>query len=85
MPDIKFSKEEKNILVQKMKLYFSEELDQKIGQFDAEFLIDFIGEEIGVYYYNHGIRDAQLALNRKVDEITDAIYDLEKPVEFRKT
>ncbi|MGB1011008.1 MAG: DUF2164 domain-containing protein [Thiolinea sp.] len=85
MSEIKFSKEEKAVLVQKIKLYFAEELDQKIGQFDAEFLIDFIGEEMGTYYYNRGIQDAQLALNHKIEEISDALYDLEKPVTFHKT
>ena len=84
MSEIKFNQDEKATLVQKIKLYFSEELDQQIGQFDAEFLIDFISEEMGAYYYNRGVQDAQLALERKVEEITDALYDLEKPVEFRK-
>ena len=85
MSQIKFSTEEKAVLVQKLKMYFTEELDQKVGQFDAEFLIDFIGEEMGTYFYNKGVQDAQLALSRTVDEIADAIYDLEKPVDFRKT
>ena len=85
MAEIKFNKDEKAVLVQKLQLYFSEELEQKIGQFDAEFLIDFIGEEMGAYFYNRGVQDAQQALSRKIDEISDALYDLEKPVEFRKT
>ena len=85
MTEIKFNKDEKAVLVQKLQLYFSEELDQKIGQFDAEFLIDFIGDEMGAYFYNRGVQDAQQALSRKIDEISDALYDLEKPVEFRKT
>jgi|GEM_PF-326557 len=41
MSKIKFSKDEKDIIVGKIKLYFTEELDHKIGQFDAEFLLDF--------------------------------------------
>lgn len=85
MTEIKFTPDEKATLVQKIKMYFSEELDQQIGQFDAEFLIDFIGEEMGTYYYNKGVQDSQQALSRKVDEISDALYDLEKPVEFRKS
>ncbi len=38
MSQIAFSKDEKEIIVRKIQLYFSEELKQKIGQFDAEFL-----------------------------------------------
>lgn len=31
-------------------MYLSEELDKEIGQFDAQFLLDFISEEMGPYY-----------------------------------
>ena len=59
MTDITFSKEEKERVVQKVKLYFTEELEQEIGGFDAEFLIDFFAEEIGAFYYNRGLSDAK--------------------------
>lgn len=84
MTPITFSKEEKALIVRKIKLYFSEELKQQIGQFDAEFLLDFISEELGLYYYNRGLYDAQAALSEKLEEIQDAIYQLEKPTEFKR-
>ncbi|MCF5942772.1 DUF2164 domain-containing protein, partial [Xanthomonas perforans] len=37
------------------QLYFTEELKQQIGRFDAEFLLDFFTEEVGAYFYNRGI------------------------------
>ena len=79
MSDIKFSKEEKEAIVKKVQMYFHEELDQKIGSFDAEFLVDFFGEEIGSYFYNRGLYDAQALLARKIDELGDSIVELEKP------
>jgi len=84
MSGIKFSKEETAILTKKIQLYFSEELDNKIGQFDAQFLLDFVSEEIGPYYYNRGLYDAQSILNNRMDSISEAIYDIEKITEFRK-
>jgi len=84
MPEIEFSKEEKALIVNKIKLYFKEELDSDIGQFDAQFLLDFFTEEVGNYYYNRGIYDAQTILEKRMDEITDAIFQLEKTTEFRK-
>lgn len=84
MTNITFSKEEKVLIVRKIKLYFSEELKQQIGQFDAEFLLDFISEEIGAYYYNRGLYDAQAALSEKLEDIQDAIYQLEKSTEFKR-
>ena len=52
MNEIKFSSEEKQQIVLKVKSYFSNELNQDIGGFDAEFLIDFFAQEIGSYFYN---------------------------------
>lgn len=84
MSEIKFSKEEQDILIQKLQSYFSRELGQDIGGFDAQFLLDFIGEEIGSYYYNLGLRDAQMLLAKKLDDISDSISLLEKPLVFDK-
>ncbi|MCP3900587.1 MAG: DUF2164 domain-containing protein, partial [Desulfobacteraceae bacterium] len=77
-----FSKEEKKIIVNKIQVYFSEKLDQEIEQFDAEFLLDFFSKEIGVYFYNQGLNDAQAVLSKRMDNIIDAIYEIEKPTEF---
>ena len=82
MSTIEFSKEEKEVLVRKIQLYFNEELEQKIGQFDAQFLLDFISEEIGPYYYNRGLYDAQAVLESRLESISEAIYEIEKPTEF---
>jgi len=84
MSEIKFSKEEVKILSKKIQLYLSEELDKEIGQFDAQFLLDFISEEVGPYYYNRGLYDAQTILESKMENITEAIYEIEKMTEFRK-
>jgi uncharacterized protein (DUF2164 family) len=84
MPDIQFSGDEKEILVRKIKLYFTEELKQEIGRFDAEFLLDFFASEIGGYFYNRGLYDAQAILSSKMDELGEAIYQLERPTEFRR-
>jgi uncharacterized protein (DUF2164 family) len=82
MSDIKFSKSEKEVIVRKIQLYFSEELKQEIGNFDAEFLLDFFAEEVGAYFYNRGLYDAQAILAARLDELSESIYQLEKPTEF---
>ncbi len=56
----------------------SSELDLELGQFDADFLIDFISKEMGSLYYNQGLYDAQAVLVDRMDSLTDAIYQLEK-------
>jgi uncharacterized protein (DUF2164 family) len=82
MSDIKFSKEEKDLLVQKLKTYLYTELDLDIGQFDGEFLLDFISDELGGFYYNKGLSDALAIVNGKMADISDAFYEIEKLTSF---
>lgn len=84
MSTIEFSKEEKAVIVGKIQLYFREELDQDIGQFDAEFLLDFFSEDIGPYYYNRGLYDAQAVVSSSLENINDALYEIEKPTGFSR-
>jgi uncharacterized protein (DUF2164 family) len=80
MAKIEFNSDERAAIVDRIKLYFSEELNQSIGQFDAGFLLDFFTEEIGPYYYNRGLLDAQAVIEEKVESITDALYEIEQPI-----
>ncbi|MEM1176091.1 MAG: DUF2164 domain-containing protein [Pseudomonadota bacterium] len=82
MRKIEFSKDEKDSLVRKIQRYFREELDQEIGQFPAEFLLDFFTEEVGAFYYNRGLFDAQTAVQQRVDAISEAIDELEQPADY---
>ncbi|MFC6672585.1 DUF2164 domain-containing protein [Marinobacterium aestuariivivens] len=82
MADIKFSSEQKAAVVARIRRYFQEELEQEIGQFDAEFLLDFFAGEIGGCFYNRGLEDAQTVLQARLDSIAEAIGELEKPVDL---
>ena len=78
MKRIEFTKEETKQLVGLIQLYFRDELDQDIGQLPAELLLDFIGAKIGVHFYNRGLYDAQAVLAAKLEDISEAIYGLER-------
>lgn len=84
MTEIKFTEEETAFIVRKIQLYFTEELKQEIRRFDAEFLLDFFSGEVGSYFYNRGLYDAQTILSSKLDDLSEAIYQLERPTEFRR-
>jgi len=81
---IDFSDGEKEVLVHKIKRYFDQEMDQDLGQFEAESVLDFFSTEVGSYFYNRGLLDAQAILAERLDVVQDAIYELEKPTEFTK-
>ena len=76
---IEFDSDRKSIVVHKIQRYFKDELQQEIGQFDAEFLLDFFAREIGPQFYNQGLQDAQAVLSARIDDLQDAISEIEKP------
>ncbi|MGX5173293.1 DUF2164 domain-containing protein [Aliikangiella sp. IMCC44653] len=78
MSEIKFSRDETDRIVGKVKDYFNDELDQDIGNFEAEFLIDFFAKEIGPYFYNRGLSDAQVLFTEKSEEVVYLVQELEK-------
>ncbi|WP_231759262.1 DUF2164 domain-containing protein [Microbulbifer elongatus] len=82
MKEIRFSKDQKERMVSKIKSYFHDELDQDIGGFEAEFLIDFFARELGPYFYNRGIFDAQQIFNEKAEEVGYVIQELEQPESY---
>ena len=84
MAEIKFSKEEKEAVCRRIQMYFQEELEQEIGQFDAGFLLDFFAEEIGPFFYNRGLYDAQALLESRMEQVAEAIYELEKPTQYTR-
>tara|TARA_R110001583_G_scaffold17005_1_gene69278 strand:- start:1432 stop:1683 length:252 start_codon:yes stop_codon:yes gene_type:complete len=82
MAAIEFSSEQKSRVVSEIQRYFEKELDQEIGDFDAEFLLDFFSDKLGPAYYNQGLNDARQLLDEKLDTITESFYELEKVTEF---
>ncbi|MCB1648850.1 MAG: DUF2164 domain-containing protein [Pseudomonadales bacterium] len=81
MTAIEFSETEKRAIVSRIQAYFEEELEQEIGQFDAQFLLDFFAGQIGPYFYNRGLYDAQTILGARMEDISEAILQLEKATE----
>ena len=84
MSKIEFTREQKDLIINLIQRYFEDELDQDIGQFDAEFLLDFFSEKVGAFYYNKGLEDARAVLQAKLDDIDDAIYEIEQPVNLNR-
>ena len=78
MSKIELSKEQSQAMVLKLQRYFDQELDQDLGQFDAEFLLDFFAKELGGQYYNRGLHDARNIFQARLETIDDDLYAIEK-------
>ena len=78
MKPVVFSREETADMVGKLKVWFGDELDQELSGLQGEMLLDFLRREIGPFFYNRGLRDAQAVVTAKVEDIADALYGLER-------
>ncbi len=77
---IKLERTQKETLATAIQEYMQDELSIEIGQFDSEFLIDFITEKLGAVYYNKGVEDAKSVIERRMLEVSDDLYEIEKEV-----
>ena len=73
------SKENKELILKNIQDYFRENLNQKIGSFDALFLFDFFYDEIGGYFYNQALSDVHTMISDKTESITESLNELIKP------
>ncbi|WP_261843020.1 DUF2164 domain-containing protein [Aliamphritea ceti] len=78
MSTIKFDKEQKTDILDKLKKYCEAEFDLELGQFEAEFFLDFISDNIGNHYYNKALIDAQQIVTQRTMDITDAIDEMSR-------
>ncbi|MDP1632477.1 MAG: DUF2164 domain-containing protein [Caulobacter sp.] len=79
MAGIELDKPARELMLRQLGRYLKVELDVEIGGLPAEFLLDFLTEHLGPHYYNQGLQDARTAFLKRVDEIGETIYELEKP------
>lgn len=78
MKPIRFSREETADITARLRDYFRDELETDLAALPAEMLLDFLGREIGPYFYNRGLHDARAVVTAKVEDIAEAIYGLER-------
>ncbi|CAI2327736.1 TPA: DUF2164 domain-containing protein [Vibrio parahaemolyticus] len=77
---IKLERAQKETLASAIQDYMQDELSIEIGQFDSEFLIDFITDKLGAVYYNKGVEDAKAVIERRMLEMSDELYEIEQEV-----
>jgi uncharacterized protein (DUF2164 family) len=60
--------------VASIRRYFTEQLDQEVGDLQAGLLLEFILKEIGPSVYNAAIADAQAVLRERVADLDGACF-----------
>ena len=74
---IELTKETKERLIESIKRFFEENMDDEIGDLKASLLLDFCLQEIGPSIYNQAIADAKTYMQDKVSDLDGACYEPE--------
>lgn len=82
MSKIELPKDTRDALSRALTHHLKKEFDLEVAGFDAVFLLDYLAETLGPHFYNQGLHDAQAILHGRFEQVSDAIYELEKPVKF---
>ena len=75
--NIKLSKVRKQQLIESIKRYFEEKLDEEIGELKASLLLEFCLQEICPSVYNQAIIHARSFMEDKLSDLEDTCYQPE--------
>lgn len=76
---IELSRDARSQAVTSIERYFSEELDQRIGNIAAGALLGFFLEEIGPLVYNKAVAEVQERLQERLQELDIEFHEDEFP------
>ncbi len=74
---IEFEKEQKQKMIESIRQYFLDELDEDIGDLKATLLLDFFMQEIGPSIYNKAIADAIRHMQERAADMEGSVYEPE--------
>jgi uncharacterized protein (DUF2164 family) len=77
---IKFTKEEKMMMIEDIQRYYYQENGDEIGELAAENLLEFIKESIGPHFYNQAIKDAKNLVEQRMQTLEEDLYALERSI-----
>ncbi len=78
MAVVELAKPAREALLSDLRDFMDEELKTPLGQFDGEFLLDFLLERLGPAVYNQALLDAQTVLSARFESLSEDLTALEK-------
>ncbi|MDQ0273464.1 DUF2164 domain-containing protein [Cytobacillus purgationiresistens] len=76
----KFSKEQQQIMIDQIQIFFSQERDEELSEFAAERVLDFVKESLAPHFYNAGVNDVKSMMEEQFSAIEEEILTLERPI-----
>lgn len=74
---IKLDEKTEKYLLESIKRFFAEELDDELGDLKAMRVLEFCVKEVGASVYNQAIADAQAYFGDRVSDLSGARYEPE--------
>ena len=74
---IKLQKVSEKYLIDSIKRFFAESMNDDIGDLKASLVLDFCMREIGPTIYNQAIADAQTYIQEKASDLGGARFEAE--------
>ncbi|HET6351838.1 MAG TPA: DUF2164 domain-containing protein [Coriobacteriia bacterium] len=74
---IKLSPDTEQYLLESIKRFFLEELEEDIGDLKARTVLEFCAREVGPSVYNQAIADAQAYIERAVSDLGGVQFEPE--------
>ena len=78
MAVVELEKVAREALLGDLRTFMDEELKTPLGQFDGEFLLDFLLERLAPAVYNQALLDAQTVLSARFESLSEDLTALEK-------
>jgi uncharacterized protein (DUF2164 family) len=83
LPDL--TPRQKQELAARVQEYFRSERDEQIGELAAGFILEFVAELIGPYFYNDALADVRKQARARFDDLEADVLAMERPVEVERT
>jgi len=74
---IKLPRERRTKLIAAIKTHYQEHHEEGIGDLKAGMLLDFFVSELGPAVYNQAIRDAQVFLQQRIEDLDVEYFEEE--------
>ena len=74
---IKLDKDAEKRLIESIKRFFAETLEEEVGDLRASLVLDFCLKEIGPSIYNQAVADAQAILQERVADLDGSCFQPE--------
>lgn len=74
---VPLSDDRRDQLIRALKLYYADNFDETLSDFQADGLLRFFVQELGPPIYNQGVKDAAAFVQSRLDDLEGEVFHRE--------